>query len=424
MASSARAILLPYQQRWVSDRAPLKIWLAARQIGKSFAIAMEAVTEALDSKCNNLILSSSERQSKELMQKVCMHLRYLNAASGELIGLQRETREELELQNGSRIICLPANPDTVRGFSGNVFLDEFAFHQDSREIWRAMYPTVTRGYKVRITSTPNGRLNMFHDLYSADARFSRHRTSIGDAAREGLSVDIAALRSGIGDPQSWAQEFECEFVDEATALITLDEIAACEHEAAGMESGGAGQCYLGMDIGRKHDLTVIWTVQRVGDVLWTRTVQELRGASFSAQREALYAQLQGHITRCAIDATGIGAQLAEEARTKFGPRVEPVHFTLQSKEDMAVTVRRAFEDRTVRIPSNSAIRSDIHSMRRYTTSAGNARFDAAQSDAGHADRFWALALALQAAKLTPQSTPQYEQLSARTGGFGKRAGCW
>ena len=32
-----------------------------------------------------------------------------------------------------------ANPDTARGFSANVFLDEFAFHKDSREIWKALF---------------------------------------------------------------------------------------------------------------------------------------------------------------------------------------------------------------------------------------------------------------------------------------------
>ncbi len=43
-----RPIVLPYQKRWVEDRSPLKIWLASRQVGKSLALAMEAVAEALE----------------------------------------------------------------------------------------------------------------------------------------------------------------------------------------------------------------------------------------------------------------------------------------------------------------------------------------------------------------------------------------
>ncbi len=422
MGSSDKLILLPYQRRWVNDRSAMKIWLAARQIGKSFAVAMEAVDEARAEKCDNLILSSSERQSKEVMKKVSSHLRVLNVLSADSLDASRENREEVELLNGSRIISLPASPDTVRGFSGNVYLDEFAFHQDSREIWRAMYPTVTRGYKVRITSTPNGRLNMFYELYNADARFSRHRTNIHDAVADGLCVDIPLLRDGIGDPQSWAQEFECEFVDEATALITLDEIASCEGDC-GQLKDTTGELYLGVDIGRSHDLTVIWILERVGDVLWTRGVRELRNASFSSQRETLFSLIESPaVKRCCMDSTGIGAQLSEEARERFGTRVEPVQFTLQSKEDLAVTARRAFEDRTVRIPQDATIRRDIHSVRRYTTSAGNARFDASRTTE-HADRFWALALALHAAKSPALTQPQYEQISTRQAAM-HRAGCW
>ena len=40
-------ILLPYQQRWVNDPSRFKIWLASRQIGKSFALSLEALIGAI-----------------------------------------------------------------------------------------------------------------------------------------------------------------------------------------------------------------------------------------------------------------------------------------------------------------------------------------------------------------------------------------
>lgn len=252
--TGASPILLPYQHRWVGDRRPLKIWLASRQVGKSFALSFEAVNEALKKKCDNLLLSASERQSKELMRKVLSHLRCLNVLTeAEATNAEDRTQEEIRLPGGSRIMSLPASPDTVRGFSGNVFLDEFAFHRDAREIWRSMYPAVTRGYKVRISSTPNGKQNMFYELWAGAACrdyldggsapspplrdkvpqtpvWSRHRTDIYDAVKEGLNADIAALRAGVLDADSWAQEFECRFVDEATAFITYEMIAGCEED--------------------------------------------------------------------------------------------------------------------------------------------------------------------------------------------------
>lgn len=393
-------ILLPYQQRWVNDTAALKIWLASRQIGKSFAIAMEAVVEALKGKCNNLILSSSERQSKEVMQKVYSHLRYLKVRSDEIITAERQTKEEVELPNGSRIISLPANPDTVRGFSGNVFLDEFAFHKDSREIWKAMYPTVTRGFKIRITSTPNGKSNMFYDLWQHNEQFSKHITDIHTASREGLKVNIDELRKGIGDPDSWSQEYECQFIDEATAYITYEMIASCEDEGAsvdlteGFEFAGR-ELYIGVDIGRKKNLTVIWMWEKTGDLFWSRMVKRLHKAPFRLQQDVLSTYMP-FVRRCCIDATGLGMQLAEEMTTKYGAKAEAVPFTGAVKEDLAVTLRRRFEDRQLRIPIDRDIREDIHSVKKFTTAAGNIRFDAERTEMGHADHFWAAALGVHA----------------------------
>ena len=89
-------------------------------------------------------------------------------------------------------------------------------------------------------------------------------------------------------------------------------------------------------------------------------------------------------------------QIAETAQRDFGQyRVEAVMFTNKSKEEMAYNLRTNFESKTVFIPQEHEIREDLHSIRRIATKAGNIRFDAESSEVnGHADRFWALALAL------------------------------
>ena len=252
-------LLLPYQRRWLEDTSPRKLWLASRQVGKSFTLSLEAVSEALKSRCDNLLLASSERQSRELMHKVRMHLRAIAALAPGTVQA-RERADEVVFANGSRVLALPANPDTVRGFAGHIYLDEFAFHSDDAGIWRAIYPTVARGYKVRICSTPSGRAGLFFRLWAGDAEgFTRHRTDIHEARAEGLDLDVEELRRSIGDPEAWAQEFECRFLDRASSLIPLGLITAAEHpdsnEGAGLPSAG-GEFYLGVDVGRVHDLTV------------------------------------------------------------------------------------------------------------------------------------------------------------------------
>jgi phage FluMu gp28-like protein len=89
--------------------------------------------------------------------------------------------------------------------------------------------------------------------------------------------------------------------------------------------------------------------------------------------------------------------LAEHLVQRYGGCVEPITFTQQNKERMAPAVKQCFEERTVRIPDNREVRADINAVKRFVTMAGNVRFDADHTDKGHADRFWALAMVVNAA---------------------------
>ena len=99
-----------------------------------------------------------------------------------------------------------------------------------------------------------------------------------------------------------------------------------------------------------------------------------------------------------------GAMLAEELAARWGARVEPVVFTGAIKESLAVRVKRLLEERRLKIPYDPAIRTALGAVKRYVTPAGNLRFDAERTEAGHADHFWALALALAAAEEPALST--------------------
>ncbi len=91
----------------------------------------------------------------------------------------------------------------------------------------------------------------------------------------------------------------------------------------------------------------------------------------------------------------MGAFPAQQMQKAYGrTKVEPVDFTLQSKEDLATTLYQRFVDDSIRLPNLAELRDDLCALRRIVTSAGNIRYDAPHTDKGHADRAWALALAL------------------------------
>lgn len=405
-------LLLPYQRRWIGDAARFKIGMFARQTGKTFTTTAEIVDDAMEhavrqARTRWVILSRGERQAKEAMDEGIK--RHANAYQ---MGFQafeydweggsgaRYKALEVELPHGSRITALPANPDTARGFSANVFLDEFAFHRDSHAIWKALFPVISAGWKLRITSTPNGKGNKFYELMTGqDDVWSRHVVDIYRAVADGLPRDIEELRAGLNDEDAWAQEYELKWLDEASAWLSYDLISSVEDGRAGNPDGyQGGICYVGRDIGIRNDLHVIWVWEEVGDVLWCREIITQKRASFADQDEAFDDVMRRYrVARACIDQTGMGEKPVEDARRRYGSRVEGVLFTASSKLVMATAGKERFEDRTVRIPEGDPVlRADLHKLRKIASATGAPRF-VAERDDDHADRTWAAFLGIHAA---------------------------
>lgn len=437
MASQADQPIIPltiYQKRWIEDKSRFKIGMISRQGGKSFGTALEAVIDCLEHKTKWVFLSAGERQSKELMGTAATHARALNLAVNEIEGTFKDGKEEykqLEIifPNGSRIVGLPANPATARGHSANILLDEFAFHKDSRSIWKALFPTVTRGYKIRIISTPQGKKNKFYELWTAKTiqmfdgldhtylgergGYSKHRIDIYAAVNMGLElkdedgqpVEPEDLRLALNDDEAWAQEYEINFLDELTAWLTYDLIEGVEDARAEMTPLWAekllaaaighhkewkqaetppaflvgdeimrdvlfpGELYLGFDVARVRDLSIIWLDELIDGIARTRAVIDLRKQPFGVQRLVLFTLLRlKQVRRCCIDQTGLGADIAEHALELFGAhKVEPITFTSQSKEALATGIKHSFEDRKDLIPADSNILRPVPAVHSFIT---------------------------------------------------------
>ena len=437
MNPSPRALLLPYQLRWTRDTARFKLGLMARQVGKDFASAEEGVRDCLlHPKTTWLVGAPSERQSLESLEKWREW-----AAAYRLAARQfSETRDSpesrlksarIEFDNGSRVIAVPGRPDTVRGFSANILLTEFAFFEDPEATWRAVLPSISnplRGglKKVRLISTPNGRGGKFHELWARNTAepgpWSCHKVSIHDAVRDGLPVDIEQLRAALDDPDGWAQEFECEFLDTASTLLPYDLLARCEDPAASeiipgdfwAASAGA-PLYVGIDFGRKRDLTVAWTLQDDEGLLVTREVLCLDKLPTDQQLEHLRPRLRRAAAAC-LDATGPGAGLGDFLVREFGEWRPGAHrhgtlelcaFTPDLKGDLFPKLRIAFDQRRLIIPVSRAIREDLHSVQRVATPSGRVAYRAPRSPDGHADRCAALALAWRASARPPGAAPAW-----------------
>jgi len=423
------AVFLPYQARWIADHSRLKLIEKSRQIGLSWSTAYAQVSRiALASARHDEWVSSRDDIQARLFLEDCkLWAGIADIAARDLgeVAIDGDARHSalvLRFANGRRIHSMSSNADAQAGKRGGRVLDEFALHPDPRKLWTIAYPGITWGGSMEVISTHRGSHNFFNGLVREireggnPKNISLHTVTLQDALDAGFlwklqqslpdgderqDMDEAAyfdwVRSGAADEESFQQEYMCRPADDDAAFLEYDLIAAAEYPAgADWTAIEGGELYAGVDIGRKYDLTVLWVVERLGDVFYSRHIEALKNMTKADQEKVIWPWIE-RCARTSIDATGLGIGWVDDAQARFGTyKVEGVTFTRQSKEAMAYPVRARMEDRRLRIPHDGAVRADLRSVTKQVTAAGNIRFTAERTPDGHADRFWALALALAA----------------------------
>lgn len=437
----------PYQFEPFANRTNgIEVWCWSRQIGKSFTLAAWAVDRLLTRPGRLVtILSNSKDNGIELNAKVAEVCALLGQAY-EQLDLSEDARfESMKLEtyifvNGKkgRIKVLAASPRTARGFSGDLILDEFAFHENSQAIWEAAEPIISSNpdFLCRIASTPNGKHNMFYRLCH-DPSVVLRKIPRSLAWRDGLKIYHPRTRQPITpdqaralalDKRGYDQNYECIFADENMALLTYELIGQAERAGVGFVCAGdwsaealerlraaIGELYVGVDVGRQRDLTVITVLEKVEGVLRLRAQLALEGMKLPEQQRLLESALRmPKFRRCCIDMTGLGLGLFEYTELKWGSRVRGINFgtsvpatqrlqaegrkaaTVRVTEAMATELLGAFHDRRIEIPVDAELREDLRKPERIVTPGGRVSIAATRDEAGHADRFWSVALAVEA----------------------------
>lgn len=426
--TNPKSQLLQYGFEYWHDEARFKAMCASRQSGKDFNSEGEAAEDChANAKHTWMIAAPSERQSLDSQdqQKLWAEAFGLVIEDEEVKreGIGGETllkSSEILYSNGSKSVAVPGRPDTVRGKSANVILTEFDFFDDPAATWRAILPSITnplRGgeKKIRVVSTPNGKGRMLDKIFNEEPKgkmvWSKHLVTIYHAVLMGLPVDVEELRSAMDDDEGFAQEYECRFLDGSNVLLPYDVIALAESFDASeawslqMQAGTMHPTFLGIDFGRTNDPTVCWTLQRVGDILWTREVLVLKDVSTPEQERILSDRIAAANKVC-FDYTGPGIGLGDYMVEKHGEwepekhhfgKVELCTFTTPFKRELFPRLRRQFEAPTkLRIPVSRAIREDLHQMQQVITN-GEYNYWSPRTREGHSDRCTALALAVRAA---------------------------
>jgi phage FluMu gp28-like protein len=449
----------PYQSPVFLDRTSgILILHWSRQIGKSFTLAAWAVDRLLSQLQRYdswliTVLSNSRDNGAEFNVKageVCNKMGLLFTSEDHSPDVSYENmRMETRITVGNkvgRIKVLAANPRTARGFSGDLILDEFAFHEDSAAIWEAAEPILSsnKEFVCRIASTGNGKHNMFYRMTGSDgpkdgtlftnaAGFRCSKVSRTEANKQGVKVYDPVTRKPISpddarakalDKRAYDQNYELQFADENMALLTHDLISAAERSLIKIDEqewsattlARLRDCnenlYAGQDFGRNRDLSVVVVGTKVGRLHRILGILRMSGMRSPAQqRQVDLLCAMPRFRRIEMDMTGNGLGLCEYLQEKWGrDKVRGVNFassepisdlilsegrkgeTARVTEIMATELVAVFEDRAIEIPEDREFHDDLRKPEKIVSPSGRVSIAATRNEAGHADHFWALCL--------------------------------
>jgi len=414
-----------YQRRVLEDQSRLIGWVKSRQIGGSWTATLKTVLHALETGQDWNTMSRTQRQAAKLLRKAADHVRAIDRYVTGVLGLPSIVKDigtlKIVLANNAELEALPCDPDTTTGDTCNWLIDEFDLFPSSHVVFAMIKPSIMHGKRMVVISSPRSRSGKFFDLYDKYKRggsgWSFHRTTIEDAIADGFhptdehgnKISFKEFKhQEVHDMglDMFLQEYMCLFSDKLTAFIphalVLDCVSAKLRLSNTPELLAAlgRKVYVGMDIGRVRDLSVIWIVSKTGDVYTTEAIHVMDGAPFRFQMQAMKAILDtGCVAGAMIDQNGIGMQMAEDLAADYPSVVVPFVITNASKNEVATRIKNAMQSQAFWMPDDEDCVDDFASIQKNVTVAGNVQIAAPRTHGagGHGDRFWAAALAVHAA---------------------------
>jgi hypothetical protein len=215
----------PVQASILDSSARDLILCCTRQWGKSTICAIKALHFALQNpQTTTLIAAPGLRQSSEFLDKAARFLAKLRIPRRS----DKVNPRSLLLPNGSRLVALPANAETIRGFSPSLLLiDEAAFVPDS--LIHALLPSLAAtGGALWLLSTPNGQSGFFYEVWHNTANhqaWTRFKVTAAECPR--ISREFLDNQRLLLGEQVFMAEYHCEFTPGRGQFFTREMFDNC-----------------------------------------------------------------------------------------------------------------------------------------------------------------------------------------------------
>lgn len=317
----------------------------------------------------------------------------VNRRLASVITRSNKSEQRIELATGGvlEFWSLKDNADAGRSRKyKHVVVDEAAKCKELERAWNeAIRPTLAdlRG-SADFLSTPKG-MNFFASAYQwgQDGKPGWRSWRMPTSTNPHIpSEEIEAAREQLPE-RVFAQEFEAAFLEDAGGVFRGVRNAVDAGRRGSEPRIDGGQCFLGVDLARTEDFTVLSVLRSDGRQLYFERFNQI---SWERQLDRISTVAKDYDALVVVDSTGIGDPIHERLR-KAGLRVYGYTLTNASKEALIDKLAIAIEKGEVRLMDVEVQTNELLAYQYELTPSRNVRMGA--PDGMHDDTVIALALA-------------------------------
>jgi hypothetical protein len=208
----------PWQVKLLRSSSPRILLNVCRQAGKSTMTAILALHTAIyEPGALVLAIAPSQRQSLELFLKVATMYRAL----GRPVAAEAENLSSLQLENGSRIIALPGDGSTIRGYSRvRLLLVDEASRVADATYFSARPMVAVGGGRIILLSTPAGRRGFFYEAAEREVSSMWERYTVPATQCPRITQAVLDEERATHGDFSYRSEYMNEFVDDSAQLFS------------------------------------------------------------------------------------------------------------------------------------------------------------------------------------------------------------
>lgn len=426
--------LFQYQKdAWRTRKKRNRFILKSRQIGWTFYCAREAFADALIEGKNQAFLSASKAQAQ-------LFRSYIASFAMDWFGVELKGTEKIVLKTDHgdvTLFFLSTNSQTAQGPSGNVYIDECFWINNFKKLrdlagaiashkhWRKTYfstPSTEsheafllwsgKEYEAIQAKRPElppwkmpTKAQLRKGVDCVDGMY-RQVITIHDAIKGGCDLfDVQQLEAE-NDPDTFAQLYECKFINDKGSAFKLDELVACIARDARwpdykplIERPFANKpVWVGYDPSRSRDgavITVLAPPAKPGGKFRVLERITMLNKNWAYQAEEIRKITQRYnVQHIGIDMTGPGSGVYERV-LEFYPAAHGITYSVETKTKLVLKAQEVIGNNRIEWPEEMTDIPSAFLAIRQTSTGQNITYVAKRdNNIGHADSAWSIMHAL------------------------------